>query len=90
MVRRLLFAAYLIEAGLLLIIVPWTASWHQNYFGLLLPALGEIMANEYVRGAVSGVGLITAFAGVRDLAAAIAARQARRSEEPSVPTGTLF
>ena len=89
MVRRLLVAAYLVEAGLLLIIVPWTASWQHNYFGLVLPLLGQAMGNEYVRGAVSGIGLITAFVGVRDLAGVVAARQAQRSE-PSARPGRLL
>jgi hypothetical protein len=69
-------ASYLIEAGLLLIIAPWTPSWDRNYFGALWPWLGQAMANEFVRGGVSGVGVITAVAGLRDLTAAIFARHA--------------
>ena len=76
-VRRLLVAAYLIEAGLLLIIAPWTASWQHNYFGALLPALGLVMANAFVRGAVTGVGLVTIAAGLRDLVSTLFARQPR-------------
>jgi hypothetical protein len=81
-VRRLLVAAYLVEAGLLLVIAPWTASWQHNYFGSLFPPLGAFMVNEFVRGAVSGIGLITAFAGLRDLTSAIFARHAGRSDPP--------
>ena len=77
-VRRLLVAAYLIEAGLLLVIAPWTGSWQHNYFGTLLPALGAVMANAFVRGAVSGVGVITIAAGLRDLISTLFARQAQR------------
>lgn len=82
-VRRLLVAAYLIEAGLLLVIVPWTVSWQHNYFGALVPALGRAMGNPFVRGGVSGVGLITMVAGLRDLVAVIAARRERTSESGS-------
>jgi hypothetical protein len=85
---RLLVAAYLVEAGLLLIIAPWTASWQNNYFGWLMPAFGQLMLNEFTRGAVSGVGLITTFAGLRDLSAAISARQAAR-DNPESPTRGL-
>ncbi len=84
-VRRLLVAAYLIEAGLLLVVAPWTASWQRNYFGALVPALGEIMTNEFVRGAISGVGVITSFAGLRDLSAVLTARRTERPH-PSAPT----
>ena len=68
-------AAYLVEAGLLLIVAPWTASWEQNYFGTRFTVLGIWMANEFVRGAVSGVGVITAAAGIRDLASVIFVRR---------------
>jgi len=79
-VRRLLIAAYLVETGLLLVIVPWTSSWDHNYFGMLAPSLRDLMVNEFVRGGISGVGLITLVAGVRDLSAAILAKHAERTE----------
>ena len=68
-------AAYLVEAGLLLIVAPWLASWQHNYFGARFALLGAWMANEFVRGAISGIGVITAIAGLRDLASAIFARR---------------
>ena len=77
-VRRLLVAAYLIEAGLLLIVAPWTGSWQHNYFGSLVPPLGLVMTNAFVRGGISGIGVITAIAGLRDLASTLFARQAPR------------
>jgi hypothetical protein len=83
MVRRLLIASYLVEAGLLLIVAPWTASWQHNYFGTLVPSIGAWMANEYVRGAVSGVGVITIVAGLRDLTSAVLARQSQAARAPS-------
>ena len=64
----------------MLVIAPWTPLWTHNYFGLLWPWLGHLMGSAYVRGAVSGVGLITIAAGVRDL---IAGMFARRSEPTS-------
>jgi hypothetical protein len=84
---RMLVAAYLVEAGLLLMIAPWTVSWQNNYFGWLVPALGRFMLNEFTRGAVTGVGLITTFAGLRDLSAAISARHAARANPESTPRG---
>jgi hypothetical protein len=83
----LLVASYLVEAGLLLVIAPWTGSWQHNYFGSLLPWLGQLMVNEFVRGAVSGVGVITASAGLRDLTAAIFARHAERRRPPEPTSG---
>lgn len=64
---------------MLLILAPWTRLWEHNYFGDLLPWLDVAMENLYVRGAVSGVGVITAWTGVRDIASAIAARWSGRT-----------
>ena len=87
LVRRLLIAAYLAEAGVLLVIAPWTESWQHNYFGALVPALGRFMVNEFVRGAVSGVGLVTFVAGLRDLTGALFARHAGGPHPPAPTRG---
>jgi len=71
---RLLFSAYLIEAGFLLILAPWTALWDRNYFAALYPWLFTCMSNHFVRGAVTGVGLVTGWVGVRDLSRAFISR----------------
>lgn len=73
-VTRLLVAAYLVEAGIILVVGPWTPPWDRNYFASLLPWLGVLMASEFVRGAVSGVGLITIVAGLRELTGAFLSR----------------
>lgn len=83
-VLRWLIAAYLIEAGLVLTVWPWTAFLERNYFALAWPMLGQIMESAYFRGAVTGVGLVTMAAGVRDLAAAIVGRRAAADETPTL------
>ena len=72
---RLLVAAYLIEAGVLLVLAPWSALWQRNYFGAQFPWLGIWMMSPYVKGAVTGIGLITALGGLRDLVSAFMLRQ---------------
>ena len=69
----------------MLTIAPWTMFWSRNYFAHAVPWLGHWMANAYVRGAVTGVGLVTAFAGLRDLSAVILARSAA-SESAAPPS----
>ena len=59
--------AYFLEVGLLLVFVPWSAFWDRNYFGGLLPVLGAAMKNDFVRGAVSGLGVINIVAGFAEL-----------------------
>ena len=64
---RLLVAAYLIEAGVLLVLAPWSGLWERNYFAAALPWLGLWMA-------VTGMGLVTARGGLRDLVSAFMLR----------------
>jgi len=70
-------AAYLIEAGLLLVVAPWTALWDRNFFARLVPWLGTWMASGFVRGGVTGIGLVTTVAGLRDLASSFVGRAGR-------------
>jgi hypothetical protein len=76
---RVLFAAYFIEAGLILIVAPWSPFWDRNFFGARLPLLGWVLSNLFVRGAVSGIGAITALAGLAELAGIFTARRAKES-----------
>jgi len=59
--------AYFLEVGLLLVFIPWSALWDRNYFASLIPAIGEAIKSPYVRGAVSGLGLINIVAGLAEL-----------------------
>lgn len=54
-------------SGLWLLLAPWTALWDQNLFARIVPTLGAVMANPFVRGAVTGVGAVTIGAGIREL-----------------------
>lgn len=64
---RLLLALYLLEAGLLLVITPWSRFWDRNYFTALWPALSLVMGNAFVKGAVSGVGFISVLAALGEI-----------------------
>lgn len=75
---RLLLVAYLLEVGLLLILVPWyyPAFWDRNYFVRALPWLEGVIANNFVRGAVSGIGVINVCAGLVELGGLLLGRHA--------------
>ena len=78
---RLLFAAYFLEAGFVLIVAPWkVAFWDRNFFVERLPLLEGFLGNVFVRGAVSGIGGLTALAGLAELAGIFVARGTR--EQP--------
>jgi hypothetical protein len=86
-VRRLLVAAYFVEAGLLLIVAPWSASWQHNYFGARFPVLGTLMLNLFVRGAISGIGVVTVAGGLREVSAAISGRRTMQTQPSSSSRG---
>lgn len=58
--------AYFLEAGLALLVVPWTVFWERNYFiaGTLLEG---VLGNHAVRGAISGVGMVCLAAALAEL-----------------------
>ena len=73
-----MLVALSIEVGLVLIIIPWSAFWDRNYFGTVVPALQEIITNNFVRGAVSGIGLLNVIAGLLELFSIYMGRSASR------------
>jgi hypothetical protein len=81
----LLFAAYFLEAGLILIIAPWSRFWDRNFFAEALPLLEAVLSSPYARGAVSGVGLVTLLAGLAEIGGAFAAKRDRASASQGPP-----
>jgi hypothetical protein len=77
--RRLLYVAFFLEVGLLLVVLPWSAFWERNYFAMTWPTLRELLTNNFVRGAVTGLGLVNLYAGFADLAIVFAGRPAHPS-----------
>ena len=81
---RLLLIAFFLEVGFVLTVVPWSAYWDRNYFAESLPFLQSLITNDFVRGAVSGLGLVNVCAGIADLAAVFSAR---RLDDPIITLG---
>lgn len=55
---------FYIELGLLLAVLPWTRLWTENGLVTSLPKLREIMQMNFVRGLVSGIGLVDVWIGI--------------------------
>lgn len=70
--RRLLYAAYFLEVGLLLVVLPWTVFWNHNYLFDLAPIAQPWIQSSYARGAVSGLGLVNIALGLADVSAVVA------------------
>ena len=57
---RVLLILIWLEMGLILILIPWTGFWETNYFLNRYPDLIQYLLNPYLRGAISGLGLMDA------------------------------
>ena len=66
--------ALLLEAGLLLVLIPWSAFWDRNYFAETVPLIHTIIRNNFVRGAVSGLGVVNLASGLTELISILLAR----------------
>ncbi len=77
MVRRLVYVAFFLEVGLLLLVLPWSAFWERNYFADALPFLRPILTNNFLRGGVTGLGVVNLIAGFADLGDIFLARDPR-------------
>ena len=81
---RLLLVALFLEVGFVLLVVPWSAFWDRNYFADSLPLVAAIISNNFVRGAVSGIGLINLVVGVVELVTVLGSRHAERPAPSSI------
>lgn len=72
--RRLLVASLFLWAGFLLLLIPWSDFWDRNYFAQASTAVQALIGNNYVRGAVSGLGLINLYVGLAEIVAVITSR----------------
>jgi hypothetical protein len=60
-IYRALLVVLAFEMGALLLYLPWSVYWEQNYFLNHFPSLIRIVLHPSFRGAVSGVGLLDIF-----------------------------
>ena len=63
----LFFALYCLEAGLFFTVVPWTRIWTLNPLLHNHVTLGLWADNPFVRGFISGVGVVHIIIGLKDI-----------------------
>ena len=76
-VLRAVIIVLCFELGALLLYLPWSNFWEQNYFLSHFPSLMSVVLHPSVRGLVSGLGVLDIFVAIGLLQA--------RSETPRVP-----
>jgi hypothetical protein len=62
----LLSVTFSVELGLLLAVLPWFRVWTDNSFLVSHPAVRQIFENNFLRGAVTGLGLVDVWLGVSE------------------------
>jgi hypothetical protein len=60
-ILRALTVVLLFEMGALLLYLPWSTFWEQNYFLSHFPWLMPVVLNPSLRGIVSGIGVLDIF-----------------------------
>jgi hypothetical protein len=61
---NIFFILFCIEIGLVLFLLPWTPLWDSNYFFSLTPQWNPFWLSTYLRGAVSGIGVVNLWIGL--------------------------
>lgn len=77
---RLFLAIYCLEAGFFFLIVPWTRMWTMNPLLQSNMTVSLMAGNPFVRGFVSGFGVIHLIIGFNDIIRLSQARRGRRVE----------
>ena len=77
LIRRLIYVAFFLEVGLLLVVLPWSTFWDNNWFAFKWPAIRPFLNNHFVRGAITGLGGVNLVAGFVDLTLVFASRERR-------------
>lgn len=64
---RLVFILYCIEAGLLLLFLPWLPIWDQTLMQIPFDLLRHFSLHPLVRGAMSGFGVVHLIWALHDI-----------------------
>ncbi|MDP3718564.1 MAG: hypothetical protein Q8T13_12445 [Acidobacteriota bacterium] len=55
-------------------LIPWSTFWERNYFVEWSPALEAVLTSNYLRGAISGLGLVNIAVGLVELGDSLASK----------------
>jgi len=66
--KLVIFVAVCVELGMILVVMPWTPFWTENSLVQSFPALRWIVRENFVRGIVSGIGLVDVWMGIWEAA----------------------
>lgn len=59
-----IFVVFCVEIGMLLAVLPWTRVWTDNSLLIGYPVLKHFLQQNFVRGAVTGIGILDVWLGI--------------------------
>lgn len=62
-------------------LIPWSTFWERNYFVEWSPAVEALLTSNYLRGAISGLGLVNIATALVELADTFGANAAKPSSD---------
>lgn len=65
---HIIYILYSLEVGILLLFLPWSAIWDNNYLLYLYPKFRPVVANPFLKGAVLGLGIVNILIGFQEIA----------------------
>jgi len=66
-ILTVVWVIFCLELGLLMIVLPWTQFWMSNSLFASLPWLRPVVEHNFLRGAVSGLGVLDLWIGFSEL-----------------------
>jgi hypothetical protein len=66
-VSALIFIVFCMELGIFLVMYPWSRLWDTNFFPMLAPQWRLIWDNAYLRGAISGLGVLNVYIALLEI-----------------------
>jgi hypothetical protein len=64
--QLIIFVVFCIQLGLLLAVLPWKPVWTDNSLVAGMPGLRAVLQHNFVRGLVTGLGLVDIWLGVME------------------------
>ncbi len=77
-----IYVVFCIELGMLLAVLPWTRIWSDNSLLAAYPWLRSIAHDNFMRGVVSGIGLVDIWLGIWE---AVHYRESNPAPAPPAP-----
>ena len=65
-IQSIVFILFCLEMGIVLLLFPWSQMWNRNYFFSLAPQWSAVFSSNYLRGAISGVGVVNLWIAVAE------------------------